>query len=157
MTDYQILNAVLKRNPYTLPLIPDIMLSIKSFKWATCIDLNMGYYSMSLIEASKQLCVTCLPWVLYQYNMLPMGVKVATDVFQQAMSSLFNDLEGAIVYLDDIIILGAESFGEHVMIVSDVLRRLEYQGLQVNRLKIFWGQHQVEYLDFLITRDRIKP
>ena len=133
------------------------MLSIGFFRWAMCIDLNTGYYSMALRKAAKKLCVTCLLWGLYQYNMLLMGVKVATDVFQEAMLSLFNDLEGVIVYLDDIIILGSDSFEEHMKIVSEVLRRLEYQGLQVNPLKSFWGQHQVEYLGFLITRDGIKP
>ena len=124
VTDYRMLNAVLKRKPYPLPLIPEIMLSIGLFRWAMCIDLNMGYYSMSLSEASKKLCVTCLPWGLYQYNMLHMGVKVATDVFQQEMSSLFNDLEGVIVHLDGIIILGSASFEEHMKILSEVLRRL---------------------------------
>ena len=126
------LNAQLKRKPYPLPLIPEIMLSIGSFRWATCVNLNMGYYSMALSDAAKKLCVICLPWGLYQYNMLLMGVKVATDVFQEAMSSLFNDLENVIVYLDDIIILGSTSFEEHMKIVSEVLRRLEYQDLQVN-------------------------
>ena len=101
----------------------------------------MGYYSMALSEAAKKPCVTCLPWGLYQYNMLPMGVKVATNVFQEAMTSLFDYLEGVIVCMK---------------IVSEVLRRLEYQGLQVNPLKSFWGQHQVEYLGFLITRYGIK-
>ena len=37
--------------------------------------------------------VTILPWGLYSYNMLPMGIAVATDVFQQAMGELFADME----------------------------------------------------------------
>ena len=76
-------------------------------------------------KATKKLCVTCLPWGLYQYIMLPMGVKVTMYVFQEAMSSLFNDLEGVIVYLDDIIILGSASFDKHMKIVGEVLRSLE--------------------------------
>ena len=123
------LNAQLKRKPYPLPLIPEIMLSIGSFRWATCVDLNMGYYSMVLSDAAKKLCVTCLPWGLYQYNMRLVGVKVATDVSQEAMPSLFNNLENVIVYLNDIIILRSTSFEEYMKIVGEVLHRLEYQGL----------------------------
>ena len=47
---------------------------------------------MLLSETAKQLCVTSLPWGLYQYNMLPMGIKPATDIFQQQMGTLFFDV-----------------------------------------------------------------
>ena len=53
--------------------------------------------------------------------MLPMGVKVATDIFQAAMIELFNDLVGVVVYLDDIIIIGTGSYVEHMKMVSEVL------------------------------------
>jgi hypothetical protein len=39
----------------------------------------MGYYSMLLVEQAKKLCVISLPWGLYQYNMLPQGIKLASD------------------------------------------------------------------------------
>ena len=64
--------------------------------------------------------------------MLTMGIKVATDVFQAAMAGVFNDLTEVIVYIDDIIIIGSQSFQDHMKSVgAEVLRRLEYQGLQV--------------------------
>ena len=125
--------------------------------WATCIDLNMGYYAMRLDELSRKICVTCLPWGLYAYNMLPMGIKVATDVFQAAMGELFGDLDSVVVYLDDILVIGAGSYTEHLAVVSEVLRRLEAKGMQVNPEKSFWAKPEVEYLGFLITRDGIKP
>ena len=86
-----------------------------------------------------------------------MGIKVATDVFQLAMANLFCDLEGVIVYIDDILVIGAGPFDEHMKVVNKVLRRLEAQGMQVNPLKSFWAQSQVEYLGFLVTRSGIKP
>ena len=85
------------------------------------VDLNMRYHSMALSKAVKKLCMTCLPWGLYQYNILPMRVNVVTDIFQEAMCSLFNNLEGVIVHLDDISIIGSASFEEHMKIVSEVL------------------------------------
>ena len=145
------------RKPYPLPLIQDILHNVGAFRYATCIDLNMGYYSMSLDQISQEYWVTCLPWGLFRYNMLPMGVKVATDIFQAAMIELFNDLVGVVVYLDDIIIIGTGSYVEHMKMVSEVLRRLEYQGMQVNPLKSFWAVPEVEYLGFLVTRESIRP
>ena len=108
---------------------------------------------MELDEESREKCVACLPWSLYAYNMLPMGIKIAMDVFQQAMGDWFVDLECVLVYLDDIIIIEASTFGEHIEVVAEVLKRLEEQGIQVSPEKIF---PQVEYLGFLATRSGIK-
>ena len=94
------------------------------------INLNMVYYFMELDNASKDLCVTCLPWGLYRYNMLPMGIKVALDVFQSAMSGLFINLEGVIIYINDTLTIGASTFEEHISMVNE--RRLENKGMQVN-------------------------
>jgi hypothetical protein len=75
ITDFRGLNQCLKPKPYPMPKIPDIFRGMERFCFATTIDLNMGYYSMPLSENSKQYCVTSLPWGLYQYNMLTMGVN----------------------------------------------------------------------------------
>ena len=64
VTDFRILNSKLIRKPYPLTLIHDIIQSLGWFVYATCIDLNMGYYSMRLDDESRQKCVTCLLWGL---------------------------------------------------------------------------------------------
>ena len=114
--------------------LSNILHNIGAFRYATCINLNMGYYYMNLDKIAREYCVTCLLWGLYIYNMLPMGLKVATDVFQAAMLDLFNDLIGVVVYLDNIIVIGASTYEDHIRIVSKMIRRLEYQGMQVNPL-----------------------
>ena len=157
VTDFRVLNEKLKRKPYPLPLIQDILHNLGSFKYATCIDLNMGYYSMRLDEESQKKCVTCLPWGLYAYKMLPMGLKIASDVFQEAMGELFNDMEEVIVYIDDILVIGTDSYKKHLAVVQEVLTRLEDKGMQVNADKSSWAKPEVEYLGFLITREGIKP
>jgi hypothetical protein len=78
ITDFRGSNKCLKRNPFPMPKIPDIFRGIEKFRYATTIDLNMGYYSMPLSDEAKKLCVISLPWGLYRYNMLPMGIKPAT-------------------------------------------------------------------------------
>ncbi len=97
ITDFRMLNACLKRKPFPMPKNPEIFRGMEKFKYATTLDLNMGYYSMPLHDDSKALCVTVLPWGLYQYNALPMGIKPATDIFQERMSSLFYDLRKIVV------------------------------------------------------------
>ena len=87
VTDCRVLNTKLSRKPYPLPLIQEALHNLGQFRYATCVDLNMGYYSMKLDEESQKKCVTCLPWGLYAYNMLPMGLKLPRMCFKKGWAN----------------------------------------------------------------------
>jgi hypothetical protein len=80
ITDFHRLNKCLKCNPCLMPKIPDVFM--EKFRYATRIDLNMGYYSMPLSEEAKTLCTVSLPWGIYHHNMLPMGIKPTINILQ---------------------------------------------------------------------------
>ena len=113
LTDFHELNKWLKRKPFPLPKISELLQCMRKFKWATAIDLSMGYYHIPLDEASQKLCTTALPWGVYQYKVLPMGIKNSPDIFQGIMNSFFNDVPFASTYLDDILIISDESIEDH--------------------------------------------
>ena len=92
----------------------------------------------------------------YQYNILPMGLLVATDSFQDRMNALLGYFDYVIVFLDDILIIGNGSFDEHLEQVLSVIQRFLKTGKQVNPLKSFWFQEVVEYLGYVINREEIK-
>ena len=126
-------------------------------RYATALDLSMGYYAMIVALLSRKYLTIVLPWGLYEYTTLPMGLSISTDIFQSRMSALFHDLESVYVYLDDIFILGSGSFDEHLQNVSVVLDRLIEMGMQVNPRTTAWAVEEVDYLGFTITRQTIKP
>jgi hypothetical protein len=82
VNDYRILNSQLVHHPFPIPRIKDILTEIQGFQYTTAIDLSMGYYSIPLTERAQQLTSFFLPWGKYRYKWLPMGIKVATDIFQ---------------------------------------------------------------------------
>ena len=41
--------------------------------------------------------------------------------------------------------------------VEEVLARVSKKGFQVNLVKSFWAKSEVEYLGFVITREKIRP
>eukprot|EP00985_Skeletonema_marinoi_P026797 scaffold21121_cov98-Skeletonema_marinoi.AAC.1 len=75
------------------------------------------------------------PWGRYRYKRLPMGAATAPDVFQEKMNNLFNDLEYIRVYIDDLLVISADSFDDHLEKLSEVLQRLHEKGFQVNAAK----------------------
>ena len=48
LTDLQQLSKFLIRTPVLLPLIDDVVWKIQGFTFATCLDLNRGYYHFKL-------------------------------------------------------------------------------------------------------------
>ena len=77
--------------------------------------------------------------------MLPIGIIVATDISQARMNELLGDLPYVIVFLHDILIIGNDSFDNHLKQVETVLKTLLEAGMQVDPLKSFWFQEE-EYL-----------
>jgi transposase InsO family protein len=157
LTDFRKLNACLKRKPFPLPKISDLLQRLTGFRYATAIDLSMGYYHIPLDKESQALCTTILPWGKYQYQRLPMGVASSPDIFQAIMSDLLGDLEFARTYLDDILIVSDGTFEDHMSKLEAVLKRLEAAGFRANVRKCYFAKDEVEYLGYQLTRNGIQP
>ena len=53
ISDFRELNKRIKRKPYPIPKIQDLMQKIEGFQYVTSLDLNMGYYHIELSPQSK--------------------------------------------------------------------------------------------------------
>lgn len=88
ITDFRELNKRIKRKPYPIPEIQDLLLNLEGFQCETSLDLNMGYYHIHLTPNSRCLCTIVMPWGKYEYQRLPMGLSNSLDIFQENMSGL---------------------------------------------------------------------
>jgi hypothetical protein len=66
LTDFRRLKAQIKRKPFPLPKISDILRKLGGFRNATAIDLSMAYYHIPLDLEAQKLCTPILPWGKYQ-------------------------------------------------------------------------------------------
>ena len=80
------LNRKLKRKPYPIHKIREMLLNLEGFKYYTSLDLNMGYYHIRHSEHASNLCTIILSRVKYRYKRLPMGVSNSPDIFQEKMN-----------------------------------------------------------------------
>ena len=157
VSDFRKLNSLLKRHPFPIPKIGDMIRSMEGFTFATALDLNMGYYHIKLDADAQRLCTIVFPWGKYKYKRLPMGIKIAPDVFQNVMSKLTQDMEYVKTYLDDLLILTNNTFKDHLLKLELVLARLSTAGMRVNASKSKFFAEQIEYLGYWITRQGIQP
>ena len=134
-----------------------MLLKLEGFKYATSLDLNMGYYHIRLDNFSKSLCTLILPWGKYEMQVLPMRLSNSPDIFQEKMNELLHDLEFVRAYIDDLLIVTNDTLQDHLDKLDRVLTRLGRARLKINATKSFFCQHELEYLGYWITRYGIQP
>ena len=157
LADLRELNKRIKRKPFPLPKITDMLQRLEGFVYATKLDLNMGYYHILLSPESSKLCTIVLPWGKYEYLRLPMGLCNSPDIFQEKINDLVEDLEFAMAYIDDLLIITKGTFQDHLDHLEQVLTRLLEAGLKVNGTKSKFCDIELEYLGYLINRQGVRP
>jgi hypothetical protein len=93
ISDFREINKRIKRKPYPIPKIQNLLLQLEGFQYATSLELNMGYYHIELSPDAKRLCTIVLPFGKFEYQQLPMGLCNSPDIFQEKMSNLMCELE----------------------------------------------------------------
>jgi hypothetical protein len=157
LADLRELNKRIKRKPFPLPKINDMLQKLEGFQYATSLDLNMGYYHILLTPNASRLCTVVLPWGKYEYLRLPMGLCNSPDIFQEKMSELMQGLEFARAYIDDLLVVTQGDFTQHLDHLEQVLTRLAAAGLKINATKSTFCCDELEYLGYLINRDGVRP
>jgi len=130
---------------------------MNGFTYATCLDLNRGYYHFVLDEKSRKLCGIILPWGRYAYARLPQGLMPSSDIFQGRMMELFGSFPDVIVYIDNILLFAKGSFHHHIERLAAVMKVLHRNNLHVHVDETFLASAKVDNLGYTLTMKGIKP
>ena len=154
-TDYRKVNMVTKADAYPIPRIDDCIDNVGNANFISKIDLLKGYWQVELTERAKAISAFVTMDGLYQYKVLPFGMKNSGSSFQRLMNKILKGIKGCSVYIDDIL-LYTEEWEEHVKLLEEVFKRLDEANLTVNLSKSHFVQADVEYLGFKIGKGRVK-
>ena len=95
----------------------------------------MGYYTIRLSPASQDMTTIVTEFGKFRYNCLPMGICASGDIFQTKVNKLLDDIEVVKTYINDITVLGKDSFEKHIEQLRIIFCRLRAAGLNVNAPK----------------------
>ena len=95
----------------------------------------------------------CTRYGSFEWLVMPFGLTNAPAAFQCFMNNIFSDLldVSIIIYLDDIL---TNNPADHKKHVHKVLHCLRENGLYTHPDKCCFSKDTVEYLSFILSKDR---
>ena len=154
--DYRQLNNSTIPDRYPLPNIHDFTANLHGRKFFTKMDLVKGYYQIPMLP--EDICKTAVvtPFGLFEWLVMPFGVRNAANTFQRMMDRLLDGMPYAFVYLDDILV-ASFTREQHLADVRAVLERLHQFGLVINPQKSLFCQTSIEFLGHTLNAHGISP
>jgi len=152
VVDYRKVNSKIVFDSYPLPTIDQAFEQFSGAVVFSVLDLNSAYFQIPLTPRSRRITAFCIPFGLFEFNKLPMGVSVGSQGLSRVMDELFADLKDNFVfnYLDDLVIYSRsiEERAQHVRIVLD---RLQKAGFTLNFDKVTIAATEIQYLGHLLS------
>ncbi|CAB4001500.1 Hypothetical predicted protein [Paramuricea clavata] len=109
-----------------------------------------------LSERAKEISAFATPYGLYQYKVMPFGMKNAPATFQRLINRLITDIDGCKAYIDDVIIY-SNTWETHLEIMRKFFQRLREASLMINLVKSEFGCGHVTYLGHIVGQGKVKP
>jgi hypothetical protein len=151
--DYWYLNEFTKPNAYPLPLISDLMITLKGSKFFTKLDIRWGYNNVRIKEGDEWKAAFITNKGLFELTVMFFGLRNSPATFQAMMDDYFRDMidEGWIaIYMDDILI-HARTKEDLEKRTKRVLKRLKEHNLYLKPEKCKFERTEVEFLGTIIS------
>ena len=120
-TDYRKVNSVTKTDSFPIPRIDDCIDKVGNSKYVTRFDLLKGFWQVPLTDRAKEVSAFATPNGLYQYKVMPFGMKNSPATFQRLVNNVICGLDGCDAYIDDVIIY-SDTFKESGSFSSDSVK-----------------------------------
>ena len=160
--DYRHLNLVTKPDVFPLPRMDDLLDQLGQSKFFSTLDLASGYWQVKVHPDAREKTAFITHQGLYEFNVMPFGLRNAPAVFQRLMQSVLAGLnppagpDFVSVYLDDVIVF-SRTLDDHLQHLSLVINRLSQAGLKLKPSKCHFISQEVQYLGHILTPQGMQP
>ncbi len=125
VNDYRDLNANTVTDSHPLPCVDDVISDAAKGSFWSKIDMTDAFFHTTMDPASIPLTAVTTPLGLYEWTVMPQGLKNSPAVHQRRVTTALHDFIGNFchVYLDDIIIWSdsLEEHMAHVKLIMDTM------------------------------------
>ncbi|XP_040361811.1 uncharacterized protein LOC121049215 [Rosa chinensis] len=136
--DYRDLNLATPKDVYPMP-VADMLIPVA--------------------EEDRHKTAFCCPGFagVFEYVVMPFGLKNAGATYQRAMNLIFHDLLGKVleIYIDDVVVK-SQKRGDHIADLRKVFERMRRHRLKMNPAKCVFGVQARDFLGFIVHQRGIE-
>jgi len=155
--DYRKLNALIKRDCYSLSLINETFARIQESKYLTWLNIIVAFNKLCMHSDNEDLTIFITFFDSYKYHVMLFELINELTFYQHYMNDvLFKYLhQFCQTYLDDIIIY-SKILKKHKQHVRLILNRLREADLQIDIDKCKFHVQKIIFLELLMSIERLK-
>ena len=159
VVDFRLLNTRILRRNTSIPLMSDVLsiLGNSECEVVSCVDIKDAYHSIRLTEKSKEYCgiLTYFGSPIYRYEVLPMGIDCALQIWMDYITLILAELEDKkkyIAIMDGLLIHSAKV--AHWKLLEQLLISLCKNGLRLSPKNCQLFKTKLVYMgnEFKITK-----
>lgn len=158
VVDFRKTNLITLKDAQSLPRIDDSIDALHGNSYFSVIDLASGFWQVEMEHADREITAFTTGDRLYQWKVMPMGLKNSSGTFQRLMELVFHGMHWTKVcfFIDDIIIFG-RTFDEKMRNMREVFERLRQAGLKARPDKCQIFCKTVTFLGHVVSDQGVKP
>ena len=155
-TDFRKVNDKTKSDSFPIPRIADCIDQIGNAKFVSTFDMLKGYWQVPLTQRAREISAFVTTSGLYQYKVMPFGMKNAPATFQRMVNKLVRDIDGCEIYIDDVVIF-SDNWSDHIRQIKCFFQIMREAKLTINLMKSEFGKATVKYLGHIVGQGQVRP
>jgi hypothetical protein len=139
-------------------LVEDVIDQFGNSSWFTVLDLQSGFWQIRMAPEDIKKTALIIKTGLYDWAVMPFGLKNAMSTFTRTMSEVFKDLGSKFlkVFVDDFNV-HSESWDEHLQHLNAVLCKLREINLKLNPNKCCFATKSITFLGHVVSKEGTRP
>ena len=145
-TDLRYLNSCIEGDAFPMPVTEELLASVSRARYITTVDATQGYFQIPMRDEDCHFTAFRGPEGLYEWTVLPFGLKTAPQEFGRRVALMLRPHEGyASAYIDDINIF-SDGWKQHLDHLDRVFKSIEDVGMTLKMSKCQFAKPEVKLL-----------
>ncbi|MBW0577389.1 hypothetical protein O181_117104, partial [Austropuccinia psidii MF-1] len=145
--DFRVLNTYTIPDRYPMPRIHETLTQLSQAKFITAIDALRGFHQNVLTNNAKELLRIIVHCGIFEYLIIPFGIKNAPSHYQRMMNTIFpEELSevSLVIYIDDIIVCSV-TWANHLTRLERVLRKIVQVNMKISLKKCHFAYSELKH------------
>ena len=157
-TDFRKVNDKTKSDSFLILRIADCIDQIGNAKFVSTFDMLNGYWQVPLTRRAREISAFVTPSGLhvYQYKVMPFGMKNDPATFQRMVNKLIRDIDGCEGYIDDVVICN-DNWSDHIHQIKRFFQIMREAKVTINLMKSEFSKATVKYVGHIVGQGQVRP